>query len=113
MKDATTGLTKGMSGHIRNRIDNSGQLLPKGTAVGYIEPEGGDEWISIGPGEYRTEKELGAWQLEIEAWCFQNLSSDFFCDWEFGAAQGMEADWYLFCKFSNPEDRFKFILRWG
>ncbi len=74
--------------------------------------QGGDEWISIGPGAFMSEKELGEWQQEIYEWCNENLSADFFCDWEFGAAQGTNADWYLFCKFNNAEDRLKFILRW-
>lgn len=78
-----------------------------------IEPLGGDEWISIGPGTHKTEAELGEWQQEIHEWCNENLSEEFYCDWEFGAAQGVQADWYLFCKFGNRNDRVMFILRWG
>ena len=47
---------------------------------GRVEPRGGDEWISIGPGGAMTEKQLGDWQQEIYEWCNENLSEDFFCD---------------------------------
>ncbi len=76
-----------------------------------VEPR--DEWISIGPGDAMTEKQLSDWQQEIEGWCNENLSEDFFCDWGFGAAQGSQADWYLSVKFGSNEDKVLFVLRWG